>query len=200
MFLYWSAVLRRVSVPGLALGAILGVGMATVDLVDGLGWRQAASGAVTCLLLGYLVFALFVSTSETVLAQRVARSHGGVPDAAMFRFPCAREVRLPRKHSATAAALANEVLGHARATNAVRIEQVLERGGGDVYLIAVGGAGARVAAHLDAVVEGEEVVVRIKARPLRCWKQLDGGASWGVARALESCARATLRERGLQRS
>ncbi|MBB1246735.1 hypothetical protein GL263_24750 [Streptomyces durbertensis] len=200
MFLYWLAVLRRVSVPGLAVGAVLGGAMATVVLVDGLGWREAASDAATGLLLGYLTVTLVVSTSETMLALRVARRHGAVPDSGMFTFPCVREIRLRGVGYSTGSAVAHRILGHARATGTVRIEQTLENESGHVYLIAGGAAGVRVAARLETVVAREEVVVRLEARPLRRWKQLDGGASWGVARALESSARATFPECGLQPS
>ncbi|MFF4249391.1 hypothetical protein ACFYY2_33725 [Streptomyces sp. NPDC001822] len=192
MIKYWSAVVRQVA-PVAGLTALM-VGAATLTALlvgDGAPWASALIQSTLVGLTCGVLFALIVTTADTVTAVRTAAHYGLSLKPAAARLPGIRTVAADAQ-GATAFQLADSALHAIKKAQTPAISEVLDLSHGSVSLICKTPYGPEIRVSIDITITDGKARAVLTCQPISSWKRLDGGSSWVIADTLQHCVQAAL--------
>ncbi|RST19672.1 hypothetical protein E2C00_00050 [Streptomyces sp. WAC05374] len=191
---YWLAVVCRLVLPALAIGAVCAAAMtAVLVLGDGMPWSGAAPQALAAGAAVALAFTAALSISMVVSAARTARWYGLTLGPEAVALPSVREVRVPAIEGRTVFQLTDSVRYAVEKNPVLRLEEVTAFGHGTLDLTLHGPSDTTVSAQVSVTTGAKETAAVVKARPAAAYKRLDAAACWAVARSVEESVAQALR-------
>ncbi|MFJ3768750.1 hypothetical protein ACIPQJ_25170 [Streptomyces sp. NPDC090082] len=191
---YCLAVVRRLALPALAVGAVCAAAMtAALVLGDDAPWSGAAPEALTAGAGVALAFLAVLTLTTAAGAARTARRYGTALGPGAVALPVVREVRVPAVAGRTAFQLTDSVRYEVEKDPVLRGPEVTAFGHGVLDLTLRGPSDATVFVRVRVTTGPEGTAAVVEARPEAAYKRLDGAACWALARVVEEHAARALR-------
>ncbi|MFI9213120.1 hypothetical protein ACIGW7_33945 [Streptomyces sp. NPDC053253] len=191
---YCLAVVRRLALPALAIGAVLAAAMtALLVLGDGTPWSGAAPQALAAGAAGAFAFTAALTATTAMSAARTARRYGLALGPEAVALPSVREVRMPTIEGRTAFQLTDSVRHVVEKDPVLRVDEVTAFGHGVLDLTLRGPSASTVLVRVRVTTGPKETAAVVEARPAATYKQLDAAACWSVARVVEERVARALR-------